>query len=240
MKKSLKLIFFALVLTLLFAQTASAAEIQQQAGTIETSATSSVDVDPDMVQLNLSVRTEASSAALAQENNSTAVNKAMDLLVSEGLSKDAITTTNYSTYSYTKTDDNTKNEVTVYSSNSGMTVTIKELDKVGEILDKLADISEVNVNSVNYSIQDPGKYKDQVIASAIAAAKQNILSSANALGVTIDKLDSLKIDFNSASNIQPYTRNSVSLSTSATPQPQSPEKITISATADLSYTVQQK
>ncbi|WP_088227071.1 SIMPL domain-containing protein [Desulfosporosinus sp. FKB] len=238
MKKSIKLIFFALVLTLLFAQTASAAEIQQP-GTIETSATSSVNVDPDIVQLNLSVRTEANSAALAQENNSIAVNKAIDLLVGEGLSKDAIKTTNYSTYSYTKSDDTTKNEVTVYSSNSSMTVTIKELDKVGDILDKLADISEVNVNSVNYSIQDPGKYKDQVIASAIAAAKENILSSANALGVTLDKLNSLRIDFNSDSNIQPYPRNTVSLSGSSTPQPQSPEKITISATADLSYTVQQ-
>ncbi|AFM43338.1 hypothetical protein Desaci_4496 [Desulfosporosinus acidiphilus SJ4] len=238
MKKCLKILMIISALTLLFAQTVSAAELQQ-AGTIESSATSSVKVDPDLALLSLTVRCEDSSSALAQEKNAAAVNKAINLLVSEGLEKDAIKTTNYSTYSYTKTNDGNKNEVTVYASNSGLDVSFKELDKVGEILDKLADISEVNVNSVNYSIQDPEKYKEQVISSAIAAAKQNILYSADAIGVKLDKLANLRIDFNSDSSIQPYPRNSLALSGSATPQPQSPDKITISATATMSYSVQQ-
>lgn len=228
------------VLTLGFAQSASAAEVQQ-ANTIETSATSQITVDPDVVELSLTIRTEEKSAALAQENNAVAVTKAIDLLTNEGLNNDEIKTTSYSTYSYTKTnsDKNTENEITVYATSSGLEATFKELDKVGEILDKLASVSEVNVNSVNYSIQDPGKYKEQVIASAIADAKQNIQYSATALGVKLDKLNSLNIDFNSNSVSPILPRNSVAFTGSPTPQPQNPDKITISATANMSYSVGQ-
>lgn len=240
LKSGFKFLLLVFALMLVFSQPASAAEVQQ-ANTIETSAMSIVNVDPDVVQLSLTIRTEAKSAALAQENNATAVNKAIDLLLSVGLNKDEIKTTNYSTYSYTKTnnDKNIDNEVTVYSTNSGLEVTFKQLDKVGELLDKLATISEVNVNSVNYSIQEPEKYKEQVIASAIAEAKQNILYSANALGVKLDKLSYLKIDFSSDSGNQPFPRDSVALTGSAIAQPQNPDKITISATANMSYTVAQ-
>lgn len=145
MKSSLKVLFMLLVLTLAFVQPASAAEVPQT-NTIETSATSQITVDPDVVQLSLTIRTEEKSASLAQANNADAVTKTIALLLDEGLSNDEIKTTNYSTYSYTKattdTDKNAENE-TVYATNSGLEVTFKELDKVGEILDKLANLSAV-------------------------------------------------------------------------------------------------
>ncbi|MDR3586478.1 MAG: SIMPL domain-containing protein [Desulfosporosinus sp.] len=238
MKNSLKILVVLFSLILVFAQPASALETPQ-ANTIETSATGVVTVEPDVVQLSLTVRTEESSGALAEEKNAIAVNKAIDLLSKEGLDKDEIKTTNYSTYSYLKTDPN-KNadtEIKVYSTSSGLEVTMKELNKVGEILDQLANITEVNVNSVNYSIQNPEKYKEQVIDSAIAGAKQNILYSAKALGVELDKLAYLRIDFSPNLGIQPYIRGAVAPTSSAIPQPQNPDKITISATADMSYSV---
>jgi Uncharacterized conserved protein len=230
------MVLFALVLA--FAQPVSAAEVVQDF-TIDTSATSIITVDPDAVQLSLNIRTEEKSASLSQENNANAVNKVIDSLLSEGLTNDEIKTTSYSTYSYTKSDsDKNENEITVYSTNSGLEANFKALNKVGEILNKLANISEVNVNSVNYSIQDPAKYKEQIIAAAIAEAKQNILYSAEALGVKLDKLDHLTIDFNSGN--QTFPRNPVALKEAAsTSQPQNPDKISISATANMSYLVQQ-
>jgi len=240
LKSSLKILFVLFALLLVFSQSASAAEAQQT-NAIETSATSVVNVDPDVVQLNLTIRTEENSGALAQQNNAIAANKAIDLLLSEGLTNDEIKTTNYSTYSYIKTvgDKDAPNEITVYSTSSGLEVTFKELNIVGEILDKLAGISEVNVNSVNYSVQDPTQYKEQAIAAAIADAKQSILYSADALGVKLDKLDYLMIDFSSNSGNQTFSRSPVALSGSAVPQPQNPDKITITATANMSYSVQQ-
>ena len=240
MKRNFKLLFIVFALTFLFVLPTSAAELPQ-AGTIETSAMSSVKVAPDIVQFSLTIRSEESSGTLSQEKNALAVNRAIELFASEGINNDKIKTTNYSTYSYTKTDSDQKvaNEITVYSTNSGLEVTSNEFDKVGGILGKLAKINEVYVNSVNYSIQDTAKYKEQLIASAIAEAKQNILYSANALGVKLDKLNSLKIDFISDSVNHPYLRNSVDSSGSAIPQPQNPDKITISASANMSYSVQQ-
>ncbi|MDQ7092240.1 SIMPL domain-containing protein [Desulfosporosinus sp. PR] len=239
MKKSLKILLSVLALILLLAQNTWAAELPQ-AGVIETSASSSMSVDPDAVQLSLTVRTEESTSALAQEKNATAVSQAIDLLVSEGISKDSIKTTNYSTYSYTKTDsDKNASEVTVYSTNSGLEVKLTQLDKVGEILSKLAGVNEVNVNSVNYSVQDTTKYKEQLISAAIADAKQTIQYSADAAGVKLDKLNSLSVNFSSDSTVHPYVRSADSLAGAAVPQPQNPDKIVISASVTLSYTVQQ-
>lgn len=240
MKKGLKILFSVLALTLLFAQNAFAAELPPQAGVIESSASSSISVEPDTVQLSLMVRTEESTGALSQQNNAAAVNQAIDLLVSEGINKDSIKTTNYSTYSYTKTDgDKNANELIVYSTNSGLEVKFNQFDKVGEILSKLAGINEVSINSVNYSVQDTAKYKQQLVSAAIADAKQNIQYSADAVGVKLDKLDSLSINFNSDSNVfHPYV-SADSVSGAAAPQPQNPDKITISATVNMSYFVQQ-
>ncbi len=238
MKKSLKILLSVLAITLLLAQNTWAAELPQ-AGVIETSASSSMNVDPDAVQLSLTVRTEESTSALAQGKNAAAVSQAIDLLVSEGIRKDSIKTTNYSTYSYTKTNgDKNASEVTVYSTNSGLEVKLTQVDKVEEILGKLAGINEVNVNSVNYSVQDTAKYKEQLISEAIADAKQNIQYSADAIGVKLDKLNSLRIDFSSDSNVHPYVRQD-SVSGTAVPQPQNPDKIIISATVNISYFVQQ-
>jgi hypothetical protein len=212
----------------------------QQANIIETSAMGVVNVDPDVVKLSLTILTEEKSGALSEENNAIAVNKVINLLLSEGLNKDEIRTTNYSTYSYIKIDKdkNVENEIRVYSTNSGLEITFKELNKVGEILDELANIIEVNVNSVNYSIQDPERYKEQVIVSAIAGAKQNIIYSAKALGLELDKLVYLRIDFSSNFG-QTYNRGAVAPTGDAIPQPQNPDKITISATANMSYSVKQ-
>lgn len=239
MRRSINIFLILLALTFVLAQPALASEVPQN--TLETSATSVFNVDPDLVQLSLTLRTEEQSASAAQQRNAAAVNKAIDLLLKEGLTNDEIKTTAYSTYSYTKTTDNKnlQNEVTVYLTTSGLEATFKELDKAGEILTKLADISEVNVNSVNYSVQDPQKYKQQVITSAITEAKQNLLYSAEALGVQLDKLVNLRIDFSSNSGSNRLPMNSGALSGSALPQPQSPDKITLTATADLSYSVQQ-
>ena len=245
MKKGLKILLSVLALTLLLAQNAFAAEVTtqtgvNQAGVIQSSASSSISVDPDTAQINLSVRTEDSTSALSQQENAAAVSQAIDLLVSEGISKDSVKTTDYSTYSYVKTDsDKTTDDVTVYSTNSGLEVQLNQLDKVGEILGNLAGIDDVNVNSVDYSVQDTTKYKEQLISAAIADAKQNIQYSANAVGVKLDKLDSLNVDFNSASNIiHPFMTSGGALAAAA-PQPQNPDKIVISATANISYFVQQ-
>ena len=238
LKKGLKIFLGVLAITLLLAQNTFAAELPQ-AGVIETSASSSRSVGPDTVKLSMTVRTEESTGALAQEKNAAAVSQAIDLLASEGISKDSIKTTNYSTYSYTKTDgDKNANEVTVYSTNSGLEVKLTQLDKVGEILGKLAGINEINVNSVDYSVQDTAKYKEQLISAAIADAKQNIQYSADAIGVKLDKLNSLRIDFSSDSTVHPYVRQD-SVSGTAVPQPQNPDKIIISATVNMSYFVQQ-
>jgi len=236
LKNSFKVLFVLFALILGFAQPVSATEVQQT-NVIETSATGVVKVSPDVVQLSLTIRTEKESGALAEENNAIAVNKAIDLLLSEGLNKEEIKTTNYSTYSYIKTDKNGEKEIRVYSTTSGLEIAFKELSKVGEILDQLANISEVNVNSVNYSIQDPETYKEQVIASAIAEAKQNILYSAKALGLELDKLVYLRLDFSSNSGNQPYNGVAAAPAGSTIPQPQNPDKITISATANMTYSV---
>lgn len=237
MKKSLKSFLLLLVLLLVFVPTASAAELPQT-NVIETSATSTVYVDPDIVQIKLSVRTEENNRILSQEKNAAAVNKVTDTLLNEGLNKDEIKTTSYGTYWYTKTvkEETGDNELKVYVTNSSLEITSKDLNKVGDILGAMAEITEVNVDSVNYSIQDPEKYKEQVITAAIAGAKQNILYSANALGVSMDHIVYLRIDYNPSLGINPYNRPGSSVDVRI-PQPQNPDKITISATANMSYSV---
>ena len=237
MRKLGSVLVILLVLCLVWVPTALADEVPQS-NVIETTATGSIDVQPDLVTLGLSVRTEDTTSALAQADNAQAVNNVINSLVNEGINKDDIKTTNYWTYSYTKTTkDNSSSEVTVYAANSSLTVTSQDLSLVGDVLGVLANIAQVNVDSVNYSLQNPDQYRSQVIAAAIDAAKQNIQASASALGLGLNKLVYLKVDYSPSPNDNIYHGVNSALSAAAVPQPQNPGPITLTATADMSYSV---
>ncbi len=254
--KKLSLLIALLVFSLLGSVPVFAATTTEIAPVLETTAVGEVEADPDIAYLNLQVRTEESDSELAQQNNAKAAQQAMAVLRENGLKAEDINTRYYSSYSYTKIirpldtvtaekpllpmpEPEKGEEVTIYVTESSIKATVRDLSQVGSLLTALAKIPTIHVNSIQYAIENIMQYKKAAITQAITQAKETIEYTAAALGVELGGLRSVRVDFINYYYGPVYAKEMAyggSADGMGMPQPQSPEKIKVQATAYLVYT----
>lgn len=233
MKK--KLFSLTLVIMLLFLIPSSVLANELGLSVVETDAVGIIEVEPDICYINLNVITEATSSTLSQQQNAGAVNKVMQSMINNGIQKKDITTGRFSTYNYKEKESS----AIKYITNSSMKITVKDLDKVGLLLTELAKFKDVNISNVGYDVADVAKYKQATINQAIKEARENIEMTAKSLGMTLDKVQRVRISFHHSSSVIPIyaVKGEAMMENLATPQPQNPENIRISASVHLEYSI---
>ena len=202
---------------------------------VETDAVGTIEVEPDICYINLNVITEATSSTLSQQQNAEVVNKVIQNMINNGIQKKDITTGRFSTYNYQVKESSTIKYIT----NASMGITVKDLDKVGVLLTELAKIKDVNISNIRYDVANVSKYKQAAINQAIKEARENIEMTAKSLRMTLDKVQRVRISFHNSSSIIPIyaVRGEAVMDSLATPQPQNPENIKISASVHLEYSI---
>lgn len=233
MKKLLSLTLVLMLLFLLVPNSVFANELCLSV--IETEAVGTIEVEPDICYINLNVITEGTSSNLSQQQNAEIVSKVTQIMMNNGIQEKDITTGHFSTYNYqVKKDSAVK-----YRTNAGMKITVQNLGKAGTLLTELAKIKEVNISNIRYDVKDVSKYKQAAISQAIKEAQENIEMTANSLGMSLDKVQRVRIAFNNSSSIFPIyaVREESMMDSLATPQPQNPENIQISASVHLEYSI---
>jgi uncharacterized protein len=162
--------------------------------TMSMSAEGKVTAVPDLATLNVTVITQGTTAAGLQEENNTKVNKIVELVKAQGVDKKDIITSGPNIqprYDYMSG----RNNIVGYDAYQGITIKVRGLDqsteKVGTILN-IATENGVNQSSgVQYSFDDPDKYRQQARELAINKAKEKAQSLANTAGITLGKVVSV-------------------------------------------------
>ena len=101
------------------------------------------------------------------------------------ITKDNIKTTNYNLYPLYNRKDNGRQEITGYSVSNQITVTVDNIDIVGNVIDTAINAGANSVNSVEFSLKDPQSYKDKVLVQAINDAKRKADIIAKTLGKNV-------------------------------------------------------
>jgi uncharacterized protein YggE len=247
MKKNLALLLI-LITTIIFAQAggvASAAPVVKDpvVSTIETNATSQLEVAPDIAYINAVITIVNEVKDVSYNTNKTSANNLVNALIAAGIDKKDIKTTSFYASAYIDkvvVDPQATNpvykDVKKYQTTSNFKITIKNVDNVGNIIDKMLNVDNVDISNVTYGIANVTNFKKEVIKEAVNLAKENISFSAEAANVKLDKLQGMTIDFNN----NPYTPYPVYAkamqSADSTPMYQNPENIKISATVHMVYT----
>ncbi|MDD5190460.1 MAG: SIMPL domain-containing protein [Dehalococcoidales bacterium] len=150
-----------------------------------------VAVTPDLATLQLGVTTQAKTVADAQAQATAAMNKVMNSLTGNGIAAKDIQTSNYNISEVTQWNPTTqKSETTGYQVTNNVTVKVRELTKVGKIIDDVVTAGGdlTRVNSINFSVEDPTQYYDQARTLAVAQAVKKAESMAKLAGVKLGKL----------------------------------------------------
>jgi uncharacterized protein YggE len=229
-------------LSLLLVQSCSFAQQPNPASLhlITVSGTGEVKLVPNEAMFNIGVEARAKEPEDARKQSDTKVANILGILKSKGVdSKDVQTT--YMTLYPGYDPHGSQDHISFYTAHKNMTVTIKNLDKLDEIMTSLTKAGVNHVDGMQYKNSEMKPSREQARKLALQAAKQKATSMAGELGTKVGRVHTINEHFNEGP--QPYLRNanmaSVESSQADGGGPSfSPGQLNVVATVEVSFVLE--
>lgn len=160
----------------------------EQDETVSVTGNAETKVMPDEAELSFSVVTEGKDAALVQTQNAESMNKVIDALKAAGLTDKEIQTTNYYMYPWKEYDYQTGKTIDKgYRLTQSISVKIKDIKTVGDILNVAVQNGANQVDSLNFKLSTEleTQTKNALVAEATKNAKDKALTLAQNLDVEL-------------------------------------------------------
>src|SRR6266516_2252192 len=131
-----------------------------------------VSVTPDCAQIGSGVTTRAKTVKEATDANSKSMAAITKALLESGVAQRDIQTSRFSVQPvYAPQEPRTEPKLAGYSVSNQVRVKIRQIDKVGEVLDHLVTAGVTDIGNVEYLVSEPSKALDQAREAAIAEAR---------------------------------------------------------------------
>lgn len=144
-----------------------------------------VTVVPDTAMVNLGINSSGPSVKTAQADANGVINKVSDALKKLGIDAKDIKTSNYSIY-----PQYDLNKVNGYQVNISLSVTVRQLDKINDVIDSATGNGANMVGGVQLTV-DENKQKElqqQARELAVKDAKQKADSLSRAAGLSLGRI----------------------------------------------------
>ncbi|HLE53239.1 MAG TPA: SIMPL domain-containing protein [Anaerolineales bacterium] len=146
---------------------------------------------PDIANISIGVHTEGKDAAEAVASNNAQTQKVAQALQGMGVDGKDIQTSNFSIFPQQQFDETGKVIGTIYVVDNTVYVTVRQLDKLGELLSAVVDSGANSIHSIQFNVED----KQAAISAARKAAVENAQAQAEELaqaaGVTLGEVQSI-------------------------------------------------
>lgn len=164
----------------------------QQQGTITVTGVGTVIVSPSIARIQLAVSTTNISLQEAQEENARRMNQVLEVLQQIGIPRERIQTTSFSArpvYSYQDGNQTLQG----YEVRNEITVVTEDMDRIGEIIDRVTENGVNEVVSIEFSVDNPENFYMEALSFALSDAKKKAESLAEQLGANLSPVP-LKIN----------------------------------------------
>jgi uncharacterized protein len=132
-----------------------------------------VRVTPDHAQVVASVTTRAKTVREASDTNARLMTAATSALLRAGVAQGDIRTSRFSVQpTYSPPAPPAEPKLTGYSVTNQVTINVRDIEKVGEVLDQLITAGVTSVGSISLLVSDQSKALDEGRAAAIADARR--------------------------------------------------------------------
>jgi uncharacterized protein YggE len=176
----------ALLATAISAQAPEALADAPDKRTLSLSATGTVKTTPDKVDITTGVTSEGQTASAALDRNTLAMTKVVEGLKDAGIAPKDIQTTNFSVSPlYEKKTQGQAAFITGYRVTNSVHITVRDTDKLGDILDKVVSFGANQIGSISFGVSEPEALKDEARKQAMHKAIANAKLYAEAAGVEL-------------------------------------------------------
>ena len=162
------------------------------------SGTGTVSVAPDLAVLTVGVEARASTVREALADAADAMTSIVSTLEDEGVEAEDIQTSSFSINpQYTwreRTDDEggrySERVLTGYVVNNRATVRLRDLDRVGEMVDLVASAGGdlTRIEGIGFTVEDPEQYRAEAREAAVEQARAKAEQFARDAGVTLGRV----------------------------------------------------
>lgn len=178
-----------LLVALIAAAVPAGAEDMKDQRTITVSASGEVTVVPDMARITSGVTTEAATAKEALAQNSEAMAKVIAGLKEAGIKGEDIQTTSFNVEPrYTRPKEGEAAVIDGYRVVNQVEVTARDLDRLGEVLDKLVTLGANAMGGLSFMASEAETLRDEARKQAVANALRRAKLFAAAAGAEIGEV----------------------------------------------------
>ncbi len=219
MKISRTALAFGLILVAILALAAGsvmAAETPDRTMTL--TGTGIVTAVPDKAVITLGVESDAKTAGEALARNNAAMQAVLKVLTAQGLAPKDIQTSTFSVAPQIVYPSSSRNEpprITGYKVTNQVTATIRDLDKIGGLLDKAVSAGANSVNNISFAVSEPQPLHDEARRLAVRDATRKAELYATAAGVKLGVITSLTEA--GSGNVPRYQRTNIAAAESTVP-----------------------
>lgn len=193
---------------------------------------------PDIAYIYVGVHTEKPSASEAVAENNAQTQTMIQSLRDFGIDAKDIRTTNFSIYPFDKYDPvtGTSTGEKYYSVDNTVYVTVRDLDKLGELLDTVIAAGANTVNSVQFDVADKDAALKQARADAVKDAMAKAQELADAAGVSIGEIQTISFQDSVYYPIMDG-RGGGGAASEAAAVPIQPGQLTFTVTVNVTYVI---
>jgi uncharacterized protein len=236
MKAKLYLIPIALLSIAVLAACAPAATTATapQTRTISVNGTGIITLTPDMAEISIGVSSQGPEATAVVNENNRLSQQVMDTLTSQGIAAEDLTTTNFSIYPQQNYDQNGQPTSITYIVQNTVQVKVRDLTKLGDLLDAVVQSGANNINSIQFDVADRETATQQAMQVAVANAKSRAEVLAQAAGVALGDAQSISTSISGSGPVVQYDR---ALAVTQASVPISAGSMTISVDVSVVYEI---
>lgn len=199
-------------------------------GELKINGTATIKVEPTIAIVNLGVVTEDMNLEKAQRENAIKATAIINELLKFNISKEDISTFTYNIepqYDYIEG----KQVFRGYRVTNILSVTIKDLSKIGKIIDAAVSKGANRVDNIKFTVENPSLYYNKALSLAIINAINKARQVQNTLKVSVFRIPYKIIEQSSTENIQEVA----SFKALAATTPILPGQITITANIEAFF-----
>jgi uncharacterized protein YggE len=149
----------------------------------------SVTVKPDIATVMIGVQVTKPTLPEAQSEATKQMTRVIKAITKAGVKEDDIQTAYYSVNVLQNYDNSgTPTEVTGYQVSNQVNVTVRDLDKVGSLLEDVVAAGANSIYGITFGIADSSDAESQARAAAVADAKKRAEELAQAAGLSLGRV----------------------------------------------------
>lgn len=190
---------------------------------------------PDVANISTGVVTQAVDANAAMRDNAMQMDKVMAAIRKAGIAERDIQTSGISLNPQYNYRDNAPPTITGYQASNTVSVTVRDLAKLGKVLDTLVEQGANQVNGPSFEVDKPDEAYDEARVGALKAAQSRAKTYADALGLKVRRIVSISEGGSAMPRPMPMVRMMAADAGMAKETSVSPGETTLSVNLDVVF-----